>query len=155
MTDGARPISSWLEATVSAAAELCQTTLGTELVVAEHGVPLETGMTGCFVSIFDDVGSVEVGMASDPAGCQSLAQALFASDEPLSDADVTDALGEIANMLAGGVKKRMQVNDTPMQLGLPIVMDGRIRPTDRQNLLCSNVQLGDVIAQLVIVSGKD
>jgi CheY-specific phosphatase CheX len=155
MTNNARPINSWLEATVSAAAELCQTTLGTELVIAEHGVPLGAEVMGCFVSIFDDTGSVEVGMAADPAGCQTLAQSLFASDEPLSDADVTDALGEIANMLAGGVKKRLQIENTPMQLGLPIVMDGRIRPTDRQDLVCSNVQLGDVVAQLVIVSSKD
>jgi CheY-specific phosphatase CheX len=155
MTDTNRPIDSWLEATVSAAAEFCQTVLGTEMTLVEALAPSELPVTGCFVSIIDATGSAQVGMASDEAGCQALAQALFATEETLSEADVTDALGEIANVLAGGVKKRLQEGQSPMTLGLPMVMEGRIRPTDRQILVCANVQLGGVMARLVIVSAKD
>jgi chemotaxis protein CheX len=146
-----------MEATVSAAEELCRTALGTVMVVKNDSLPPQETMplTGCFVSIIDESGAAQVGMASDESGCQALAQALVDTDEILSEADVTDALGEIANMLAGGVKKRLQTDPNTMRLGLPIIMEGRIRPTDRQTLTYANVQLGEAMARLVIVSSKE
>ena len=41
------------------------------------------------------------------------------------DADVKDALGEIANMLAGGLKERFSSEDIPLELAIPTAISGK------------------------------
>ncbi len=145
-------LSDWMKATVDAAAEFSTTTLDASLKTLESSnLPLD--LTGCFVALVGEEGSLQIGLASDSAGCMTLAKALFGSDEDLPENDVGDALGEIANIVAGGVKKRMS-GQVPLALGLPIVMEGHIRLTDRQQIVQLDVSLGDVPTRLLIVSSK-
>lgn len=146
------PLDDWMKATVDAAAEFSTTTLEAPLSTLESSnLPLD--LTGCFVALVGEEGSLQIGLASDSSGCMTLAKALFASEEDLPDNDVGDALGEIANIVAGGVKKRM-AGQVPLALGLPIVMEGHIRLTDRQQIVQLDVSLGDVPTRLLIVSNK-
>ena len=41
------------------------------------------------------------------------------------DADVKDALGEIANMLAGGIKERFSADDVSLELSIPTTVSGK------------------------------
>ncbi len=41
------------------------------------------------------------------------------------DADVKDALGEIANMLAGGIKERLSVENIDLELAIPTAVAGK------------------------------
>src|SRR5512138_2280299 len=100
-------IHEWLAATVDSAAEFAATTLRGTLGHVESHDAIPAQVTGCFVALVGEDESIQIGIAASAEGCQSLAQALFASDEPLDDADVSDALGEITNIVAGGVKKRV------------------------------------------------
>lgn len=148
-----QPLSDWMKATVDAASEFSSTTLGASLMVL-RGSNLPIDLTGCFVALVGEEGSLQIGLASDSAGCMTLAKALFASDDDLPEEDVGDALGEIANIIAGGVKKRMATGQVPLALGLPIVMEGHIRLTERQQIAQLDVSLGDVPIRLLIVSNK-
>jgi len=47
------------------------------------------------------------------------------SPEAVSDEDVSDAIGEIANMVLGSVKTRLQDNLKNMQISIPTVVQGR------------------------------
>jgi CheY-specific phosphatase CheX len=144
----------WLEATLDAANEFSSTTLGFDLGDPQAIRRLPENLTGCFVALVGEQESLQIGLASDSAGCQTLAQALFAADEPLPDPDVSDALGEIANIIAGGVKKR-RVAKTGMALGLPMVMEGHVRITDRQEIAHLDVALGDVPVRLLVVCNRE
>jgi chemotaxis protein CheX len=148
------PLSDWLKATVEAAAEFSSTTLGAALEVLDADSRLPLDLTGCFVALVGEEGSLQIGLASDSTGCMTLAKALFASDENLPDEDVGDALGEIANIVAGGVKKRMAIGKVALVLGLPIVMEGHVRLTERQAIAQVDVALGEVATRLLIIANK-
>src|SRR5512147_990453 len=111
-------LDDWLSATVEAASEFASTTLDAALESVASTSKLPVDLTGCFVALVGEEGSLQIGLASDSAGCMTLAKALFASDEDLPEEDVGDALGEIANIVAGGVKKRMATGQVPLALGL-------------------------------------
>jgi CheY-specific phosphatase CheX len=146
-------LDDWLQAAIGAAAECSKTTLSLDLSAPdEPRLPPE--LTGCFIALVGDAGSLQIGFGSDPAGCQTLARALFASEDDLPEEDVSDALGEIANIIAGGVKKRMSGGQSPLALGLPIVMCGHVRLTERQQVLEAEVQLGNVPVRLLVISNK-
>jgi chemotaxis protein CheX len=147
-------LDDWLKAMVEAAAEFATTTLDATLEPSDTTNELPLDLTGCFVALVGEEGSLQVGLASDATGCQSLAKALFASEEDLPDEDVGDALGEIANIIAGGVKKRMAIVQLALALGLPIVMEGHLRISERQQLAQADVKLGEVPVRLLIVCGK-
>lgn len=144
----------WLQAALGAASEFANASLGMDLKQVDDGYHLPPELTGCFVALIGDSGSLQVGFGSNPEGCQSLAKVLFASTEDLPEEDVSDALGEIANIIAGGVKKRMAAGQPPLAISLPIVMQGHIRLTDRQHLLETEVLIGDVPVRLLVISNK-
>jgi len=145
----------WLRATVEATSEFCETTLAMEMRTGVDAPRLPDNLTGCFVALVGSEEALQIGLASDPAGCQTLACTLFAAEEELSESDVSDALGEIANILAGGVKKRMAETFGGMSLGLPIVMEGHLRVTDRQHIAQLDIALGEVPVRLLVVCSRE
>jgi CheY-specific phosphatase CheX len=148
-------ITTWLDATADAMAELCSTTLAMELRKDVGSPKLPSNLTGCFVALVSQDDSLQIGLASDAAGCQILARALFASDSELNETDVNDALGEIANILAGGVKTRMASTRRGITLGLPIVMEGHLRITDRQQVSELDVAVNEVPVRLLVVCSRN
>jgi hypothetical protein len=154
MNTSLRP-ADWLGATLAAAAEFSETTLGTGLGDPNAIRKLPENLTGCFVALVGQEESLQIGLASDSEGCQILAQALFASDEALSESDVADALGEIANIMAGGVKKRGGATNGGMALGLPIVMEGHVRVSEHQQMTHCDIALGDAPVRLLVVCTRE
>jgi hypothetical protein len=145
---------AWLAATLDAANEFGTTTLGFDVGDPNATRRLPENLTGCFVALVGEQESLQVGLASDSEGCQTLARALFAADDPLPDSDVTDALGEIANIMAGGVKKR-RTSQGGMSLGLPMVMEGHVRITERQEMAHLDIALGEVPVRLLVVCNRE
>jgi CheY-specific phosphatase CheX len=152
---GSEEASAWLNAMMEAAAEFTQTTLGMELGDPCSIRRLPENLTGCFVALVGQEERLQIGLASDPSGCQTLAQALFAADEELPESDVTDALGEIANIVAGGVKKRRSDAAAGMTLGLPIVMEGHVRVTERQEVAHVDTVVGEVPVRLLVICNRE
>lgn len=148
---GCLEAGAWLDAVTAAASEFTATTLDFPLgaTVGLRALPLE--LTGCYVALVGKNHSVQVGLASDPLGCQDLARALFGTDEDLPDSEVNDALGEIANIIAGGVKSRCSEAHAGLSLGLPMAMEGHVRPSDRQTFAHCDVGFGEVPVRLSVL----
>lgn len=75
-------------------------------------------MTAVVVLDGEVAGAVRVGCGS--ALAHRIAAAMFAADDPCPE-DVRDALGEVANMIAGNLKTALPA---PTHMGLPIVAVG-------------------------------
>ncbi len=55
----------------------------------------------------------------------AIAGAMLGMDLEEIDADVKDALGEIANMLAGGLKERFSEENVGLELAIPTAIAGK------------------------------
>jgi len=60
----------------------------------------------------------------EPIGL-AIAGAMLGMDIEAVDADVKDALGEIANMVAGGLKERFAAEDIDLVLAIPTTVSGK------------------------------
>ncbi len=146
----------WLDALVEATNETSDQflSLGNISVIATTDSLPEMATAG-FVSLVGDSTAVQVGIAASAGGCQLLAKSLMGmtdEDEDLPHNDVIDALGELANIVAGGVKQRMvDQGESTMVLGLPLVLDGTLQVTDRQIVLSAECMIGPIPAHLLVI----
>jgi len=141
-----------MDALLESALELAETTLGCEVTV---DAPPESvsgiDLTNSLVALVGERTSVQIGIAADDRGCQSLAKLLLGADEELTDSDVSDAMGEIANIIGGGVKKRLAGEFGGMRLGLPVVLMGHLELTRKQRVAQRSILFGETAARLVVV----
>jgi CheY-specific phosphatase CheX len=76
----------------------------------------------------------------------------MAPGAPLRDAEVADAVGEIVNMLGGGVKRRLS-GERELELGLPIFLHGYIQPTEKLSVIALPTRFGP-IETMVLIAGQ-
>lgn len=104
-------------------AEVFSTMLGIEVVpaVSCSASPSATSLAACIHLTGACTGSIIVEVPDSFA--RKAASAMFGSDpSTLSESDVKDALGEVANMVAGALRLALP---TPNQISLPSVSEGR------------------------------
>lgn len=67
------------------------------------------------------------GICCDQASVQAIAAGMLCLEPgaSLSDSEISDAIGEIANMIMGGVKTRVQHEITNIEISIPTVTLGR------------------------------
>lgn len=87
--------------------------------VDPQSCPSDPNITAVVVLDGDFEGAVQV--ACGPGIALRITQAMFANDEPPSTEDISDALGEVANMIAGNLKSALPGHTS---VGLPIVAFG-------------------------------
>lgn len=75
------------------------------------------GLTGGF--------SAMLGIHCPEAVGLAISGAMLGMEIEEIDADVKDALGEIANMLAGGLKERFSAEDIDLELAIPTAVSGK------------------------------
>jgi hypothetical protein len=126
-----------------------------EVLERTHVIPVS--MPGAFIPLIGPNESVQVGLVSSPEGCLRLAQALLqgGADLELSAADMADALGEAVNILAGFVKRNIQEHVHPVQLGLPLYVNGHLETSDRVRAAVTHLQVGPVRAAVVILRAAE
>jgi hypothetical protein len=147
--------SDWLEALEVEFGSLAVNALGVERVhaVSRHAAP-PSGMGGAYLALVSPHGAYQIGLAAPPAGCEAFARGLlsFGPADPLSPADVADAVCEIVNMLAGGVQRRMrQKSGDQLGLGLPTFFHGTPQPTERLCVAVAEVRAGAIPAALLVL----
>jgi len=81
-------------------------------------------------------------------GSQTIAANMLCMDSPdeVADADVSDAFGEICNMVLGSVKTRLQDDVPNMQISIPSVIQGRElfpRPNEGMARVDATVKLAE------------
>ena len=140
--DGAR--RSWALAFEQSADELFKVALsieGATVTRVEGPVPLD--YVGSYLALVGSASAYQVGVLSDIAGCDALSRALLGmtEDDELSAGDRSDAICEIANIVAGGAKRRLERGDD-LKLGLPIYVSGRVEPTGPVDLALLKIDFG-------------
>ena len=92
--------------------------------------PLEQGKQalGCHVSAMIGLTggfSAMLGIHCPEAVGLAISEAMLGMEIDTIDADVKDALGEIANMTAGGLKKRFSAENMDLELAIPTAISGK------------------------------
>ncbi|MFL5271873.1 MAG: chemotaxis protein CheX [Anaeromyxobacteraceae bacterium] len=145
----------WLEALEREFAAFATGALGLARVeVTARGVPPPRAMEGAYLGLVAAEGGCQIGLAATAAGCETLARALLSlpAEEPISAADVADAVCEIVNMLAGGVQRRARAAaGLQVTLGLPTFFHGTAQPTERLGVVVTEVRVGDWPAALLVL----
>lgn len=154
MTTPEAGLGAWLADLEGAFEEVSTTALGFPgmTVTGRHERP--PALRGAYLGLVGPTGAVQIGLAASPEGCQALAKGLMGmgpADAPLPDNEMADAVCEIINIVAGGFKARVRDRASPLQMGLPLFIQGAVQSTDRVAVRVAEVTLGDVPAVLVLV----
>ena len=146
-------VDAWLAAAEEALREVAKTALACADVSAATSVAAApANLGGAYVQLMSEREVVVVGLGAGDAALRHVSGALLgAPGVELALADVTDAVGEVANMLAGGVKRRMSAANPGLQLGLPLFIQGHVQPRERQALRVSQMRLSPDIAVFIVV----
>jgi hypothetical protein len=118
-----------IDEAASALIEVCASFSDVELEVLGEARPFEPNgqVLGSCVSLTQPEGSFSLAVLGNEASCEFVTRALFAMepDEEVGKDEHADALGEIANMTAGTVKRALlTINGEEMLLGLPLFFSG-------------------------------
>ena len=151
-------LAQWRTAVEGAAGEIASCALSFPGAVVQDPVGLERAISliGAHIPLIGDGSAYDLALVASPESCKALARAILcmAPDGPVRDAEVADAIGEIVNMLGGGVKRRMAGSRAvDLLLGLPIFMHGYIEPTERMTVTCLPTKLGP-IETMVLIAGS-
>jgi CheY-specific phosphatase CheX len=152
-------IDDWMSAVVASAGELATVALGFDgasFVAKRDKMP--TDLTSAVIALVSDSASVQLGVASTEDGCKTLARALLCMDpgEELPPDDVADAVGEVANIIAGQVKRCIGDQASQVKLGLPLVVHGRFETSDSVETAFADLNVGPVpVTVMVLKSAVD
>jgi len=148
------PLDVWLGAVEEGLREVARGAMGqSELEAKTRTAVIPGNMPGAFIPLMAPEESVQVGLVSTPEGGQQMARAMLqmGPDEVLAQADLADALGEAANILAGFVKRNMQVHLKTVQLGLPLYVNGHLETTERVRAMVTHMQMGEIPVAVVVL----
>lgn len=130
-------LNNVIHAVADSAGELCESVLNlrmTRLTPVEFATPLRP-VQCVSVGLVNESVAMQIGLTADGAGRELLTRSLlgFSPEDAVSEQDVADALAEVANILAGGVKTRLNDQYPALKLGLPIwsVLGPGIRQASR------------------------
>jgi len=150
-------LEPWIVALVEATDDLATTSLGWEgAKVIDNAGSLPVGMSGSHIALIGDIESAQVGIVASEEGCGVLARTILGMEpgDDLDEADMADAIAEVINIVAGGVKSRMIAIDPSIKLGLPVYIQGRVMATPQQERIVSVIELGPIEARLVVLHPK-
>lgn len=153
---GALNTDQWLLTVVEAFNEVATTSLAcVDVQPAEHDVPPADLMSGAYVPLMSDQGAIQVGLIASEEDCTALARALLGMEpgDPLELSEVADAVGEIVNMMAGVVQRKLAEHVTAA-LGLPIFFRGGAVNSEHIEVVTATVVLADVNAKVTIVRSR-
>jgi hypothetical protein len=148
--------SQCLEALTESASELTRTVLGGLGFQALGPSEDFVAGNGAYLGLVAQDEPIQVGILVDAAGCQLLSKALLgmdAADEDLPPSDVSDAMCEIINILAGGLKRRVSPGMS-VTMGLPIFVSGHPLPNQQQSVLARALEIGETSARVLLLTQK-
>jgi hypothetical protein len=149
-------LSSCLDALSESASEVAATVLGGAPFAALGADSTYGSGHGAYLALVADDEPIQLGLLAEPAGCQALAKALLGmapGDDDLEPSDVSDAMCEIANIVAGGLKRRVGER-VRITLGLPIFVAGHPLPNQQQEVSARALRLGAVTVSLLVLTQK-
>jgi CheY-specific phosphatase CheX len=96
------------------------------LISLEPSVPVDRPSDGLLASI-TFTGGIEgcLSILCDPPCAQRIAAGMLCAEETPGEAEVIDAMGEVANLIMGGAKTRLLNEVKEIQISIPSVVQGR------------------------------
>jgi len=150
-------LAQWRIAVEGAATEIATYALSQPAAIVQDPVSAEcaSAMIGAHIPMIGGGLAFDLALVASAEDCKALSRAILcaAADAPLRDAEVADAVGEIVNMLAGSVKRRMSGLRVDLELGLPIFLHGYIQPTERLSVIALPTRFG-TIDTMVLIAGQ-
>jgi len=149
--------TDWMTAVMSATEELSTVFLGFSGVERIGNPDSQPGdMHGSYIQLVGEQ-SVHIGLCAGEAECSALSKSLLGmeEDEEITSDDITDAMGEIANIIAGCVKTRMADRIEGLTLGLPVHFVGHIQCSDHQELFIEQVRIGEIDAIIIALRERE
>jgi hypothetical protein len=149
--------AQWRTAVEGAATEIATYALSFSGAIVHDPVDLSraSSMIGAHIPMIGGGQAFDLALVSSAEGCLGLSRAILcaAPTAVLRDAEVADAVGEIVNMLAGAVKRRLSGQRADLELGLPLFLHGYIQPTDRLSVIALPTQF-HTIETMVLIAGQ-
>ena len=130
-------LAEWMESVAASAREVASSALGaTELGWAGPSAQAPPDeLCGIYIPLSMDGVALQLGVLATRDVYAALARALIGGDDLMdSDDDVFDAVGEITNLIAGGLEVSLG-DRANVRLGVPLAMKGRaISPGGTQSI---------------------
>lgn len=148
-----------MQALVAAMEETSEAFLdGAKMKVIALSKELPPEFSGAFLQMVAPKDPVLIGLIGPDASCHALSKILLGMgpEEELSVTDMNDAMGELINVAAGGLKSRMGVLGGSMQLGLPLFLQGRLSTGGNIGVEVITAKIGSHFCALLVLalSGK-
>jgi chemotaxis protein CheX len=132
-------MTEWLQQMEAAANDVFASMLGVQVTRTTLGSSNGSADLTALVSL---TGSPEgvLEISCHTASAARLAMLMLGSDSPEFDDNAKDALGEICNMVAGGIKSRCSSSEDRCRLSVPAVISGKdysvrtLKASDRHEL---------------------
>lgn len=118
---------------------------------------MEGDTRAALITLVGEFGRVQLGLATSERGSREIAGHLLgmeADDPELVPDNIEDAIGELMNILAGHVKQLDASLLQAAELGLPLVVEGHIKPTPHQELLAQPARIDNTDLHLVVLVEK-
>ena len=152
-------LGQWRTAIETAALEVATYALSIPSVAIKDPVGLEavTTMIGAHIPLVGSGQAFDLGLISSAEGCQALSRAILqiGPGPDLPARDVADAVGEIVNMLAGSMKRKLSGFGAHLTLGLPIFIHGYLQPSERLSVIAFPAVFGTIETIVVITAHRD
>jgi len=147
----------WLRIIAESASEVATVALGLDACEITQGSAVPEGLIGAYLPLGTNEQPMQVGFLSNPAGCQRLAKALLgmgAEEDDLAPADLSDAISELANVVAGGIKRRV-AGGVEIKLGLPLFVNGSVQPNEHLVIMTAELKLGPIQAFILFATARN
>ncbi len=147
-------LSEWRIAAAESVKHLATGALGATTATWEDcdQAALPSDLCGVYIPLMNDSLAVNLGLLARRDVCGHLAKSLLGMtpDEALdSDEDVFDAVGEIANLVAGDVKERVRTAGN-VTLGVPLALQGRVFPASGSQSMQGIVRIDEHCVWVVV-----
>jgi CheY-specific phosphatase CheX len=159
MTLGIRDVTTWNRAFFESVVELADGFLGgasVEIRAQKQEMPY--ALLGAFVQMVCPEGPVLLGITGSSKACHGLAKLMLGlePEDEINEDDANDAVGEMINIAAGGMKSRLSGQLGNIELGLPVFLSGRLRAVGNIAVESTEVSIGSHSCELLVfaLTGK-
>lgn len=151
-------LTEWLSVAADSTREIAQGPLAMATAVWRDvpGLLLPDDLYGVYIPLLSEGLHLQFGLLAERRVCAKLASSLVgpAPDESLdSDEDVFDAVGEVTNMIAGGIKIRV-AGRANVSVGLPLALRGKVFPSTGSQSIHGVMCLDEAEVWLVLTGTK-
>lgn len=150
-------LTDWIDAIEAATEEIGPMILGcTAVETTGRSDMTAPGLAGAYLPLVADDITVQIGIMADDVNRRALAHGMLGLEpDGMSPHDIVDALGEIVNVLAGAVQKRMVRRVPNLRIGLPIFIEGSVHAVGDMQVITSGVRMDAIAAALLVVGPRE